>query len=161
MDYYVPIPSLKIASFKDVSANDLTTFMSNHLDLKLLVLEENPFGEVPGIIIRNLRVICFKQNFLGYISQFEGVNAYFCGPTGAYHIRKFVHGWLNGAYSDNLNLIHIEQEDGERFRPGLLENHRQNQWDLNRMPLEYQLDEALVFDCFFVGIFKDYKIFLM
>ncbi|PIC32970.1 hypothetical protein B9Z55_013119 [Caenorhabditis nigoni] len=150
MSYYVPIPSLNIATFEEVSVNDLTNFMRNHLDLKLLVLEGKHFRDIPDIIdIRNLRVACFNESFLDYISHFKGVNAYFCGPTDANHIHAFVDGWLNGKYSENLNLIHIEQEDGERFWPGLLENYRQNQWDLNRMPLEYDLDERLVLDfCF-------------
>ncbi|ULT94144.1 hypothetical protein L3Y34_003540 [Caenorhabditis briggsae] len=55
--YYIPIPSLTIAAFKDVTANDLTTFMSNHIDLKLLILEEKHLRRIPDIInIRNLRV---------------------------------------------------------------------------------------------------------
>ncbi|CAO4378475.1 unnamed protein product [Caenorhabditis nigoni] len=163
LDHYVPIPSLNIATFKVWTAKYLTNFMKNHLDLKLLVLEEQPtkicsikrFGEIPGIIsVRNMRVVCFEKHFLDYMRNFKGVNAYFCGPTEAYQIRNFVYGWLNGQYSENLNLIHIEQKDGELFRPDLLENYRQNQWDLNRMSLEYQLDEGDKYYTQFPGPFK-------
>ncbi|ULT94123.1 hypothetical protein L3Y34_003532 [Caenorhabditis briggsae] len=155
MSYYIPIPSLSIATFKDVSANDLTTFMSNHLDLKLLVLEKEHLREIPDIInFRNLRVMCFQESFLHYMSHFKGVNAYFCGPTEEYYIREFIYRWLNGKLYENLNLIHIEQEDGERFSPDLLENYRHNRWDLNRMPQEYKLDEGDKYYTQFPGPFK-------
>ncbi|PIC32969.1 hypothetical protein B9Z55_013118 [Caenorhabditis nigoni] len=155
MNFYVPIPSLNIATFKEVSANDLTTFMRNHLDLKLLVLDEKPLGEIPDIInIRNMRVVCFEKNFLDYIPHFKGVNAYFYGYTAANDIHEFIDGWLNGKYPDNLRLIHIEKEYGRQFRLDLLENYRQNQWDLNRMPLEYELDERDKCYSQFPGPFK-------
>ncbi|CAO4378476.1 unnamed protein product [Caenorhabditis nigoni] len=149
--YHVPIPSLTIATLRGVSTDVANWVMSNHLDLKLLVLEEEYlriwskyFVGIPdNINVRNMRVVCYEKNFLDYISPFKGVNAYFCGPTQANHIHEFIDGWLNGKYSENLNLIHIEQEDGELFRLDLLENYRQNQWDLNTMPLEYQLDEGI------------------